>query len=71
MTVIAQILANRNMTQIDLCRMADFYASNASRLVNGTVKAGPTVRARTAAALGVPEEELFDGRGWALEADAA
>ncbi len=70
MTVIAQKLAEIDWSLSDFCRRADFHLANGCRIVNGTAKSGPVVRARAAAALGLPEEQLFDARGWPLEVEA-
>lgn len=69
-TVIAKRLEEIGLTQTELCRRADMHATNVSRIVRGSTKVGPSVRARTAAALGLPEDELFDG-GWPKLASVA
>lgn len=71
MTRIKEVRESIGFTQSYLAKNADLYLANLSRLENGKTKAGPTVRARISSALGVRAEELFDRRGWPLEAEPA
>ncbi|GMU51060.1 MAG: hypothetical protein AMXMBFR33_02060 [Candidatus Xenobia bacterium] len=66
-TVIRWARQERGIQMAALARAANLTDSNLSRLETGKNKAGPSVRARLAAALAIPEGELFDNSGWPRE----
>lgn len=57
------------LSAADLARQSDTYCPLIYKLETGGEKAGPRVRPRVAAALGVAESELFDAQGWPLPAE--
>lgn len=59
----------RGLSAADLARAADLHLPSMYRLELGREKAGPTIRARVAAALDLEQDDLFDRSGWPLAAE--
>lgn len=55
-----------SLSRAELCRIANIYPNQLSRLENASTKAGPQVRERISAALRVQPSELFDPNGWPI-----
>lgn len=58
-----------SLTRAELCRTANIYPNQLSRLENASTKVGPKVQERISKALKLPSSELFDQNGWPIELD--
>lgn len=64
MTVIANVMETNRLTIPELCKRAKIHVTDAYQIRKGSRSAGPSVRKRVAAALGVAEDAIFDKEGW-------
>lgn len=67
-TVIRRAREAIEPVQSSFCRRNDISVSLLSRIENGTYRAGELVRQRVSRMLQRPEADLFDSRGWPIEA---
>lgn len=68
-TRLREVRVAQGLSTPEVARLSNTFSPLVYRLEAGREKAGPTVRGRLAAALGLPETALFDSAGWPLQAE--